>query len=895
MAAVLVLVAAWVSMPQTVGAAAASSITCRVPDAQEGASDVALASYRPINPRRVVDTRDGTGGARGKVGDGCVLRLSLADSVVPAGADAVGLSVTTIADQEGFLRVFPCRTGMPATSNVNARAGVATANMVVARPDSRDEVCIYSQRSAHVVVDLVGWWSPGPNRFASVETTRVYDTRELPGGARLPAGSVRNVQVGGGPIPLDAAAAVINFTVTDATRYGWALVYPCGQPKPLASTINFLPGESRAVAAIVGLGGSPPGQLCVTANVDIHFIVDVAGYYGPAPAFGPSPMLHPAAGERIADSRLGIGGWTTKFAAGETRRLDPVALSPLADRASAVILNVVAVNAELDGYLRVSSCDGSVPISSAVNYEDASPVSNLVAVDLTQRRDVCVFAQRATDVVVDLFGVVAAPAGSLVERLGPVGIDAWPDFHVDGSDYGVVCSAGVNRFDLEVVPLPSTRLTIDGVEKTAGLHRVSVVEDELTTVRLRRGGEVVAYHFRCLPEDFPVLEVVRPGAPAAGWYLTQFGQGNAPSGPYLVILDEFGAPVWYKRGETSLIAAARRDDGTIGANNAGQYYGTTGDDVARRTYALDGSLLEVRRPPDPVAYPADHHDFVDLAGGGGAFLSYPIRSGVDLTAIGLGAAEHVLDGAIVEIDGSGAETWRWNSADHFLEQESTFPVRWNRTFPVEGEVDLVHPNSLDVAGDGSGDYIVSARHFDAAFRVNRHADGTHADGDVEWVLGGTLPTGVPPQGTPDAPRLQIIGDPYGGPLRPHDARLRGNVLTIFDNRTSNGSGEPARAVAYRIDPVAMTATMLWQIERGDGGASPAQGSARVTPDGSVLVSWGTQQPVFEEFTRSGRRLMSIRELPTGISYRIVKYAPAAFDRAQLRNLAGGDLGVPTPP
>ncbi len=92
----------------------------------------------------------------------------------------------------------------------------------------------------------------------------------------------------------------------------------------------------------------------------------------------------------------------------------------------------------------------------------------------------------------------------------------------------------------------------------------------------------------------------------------------------------------------------------------------------------------------------------------------------------------------------------------------------------------------------------------------------------------------------------------------------------------------------------MTATMLWQVVRGDGQASPAQGSARVTPDGSVLISWGQLRPVFEEFSVAGTRLMSITHVPNGTSYRIIKYAPDAFDAAILRSAAGGDLAVETP-
>ena len=109
----------------------------------------------------------------------------------------------------------------------------------------------------------------------------------------------------------------------------------------------------------------------------------------------------------------------------------------------------------------------------------------------------------------------------------------------------------------------------------------------------------------------------------------------------------------------------------------------------------------------------------------------------------------------------------------------------------------------------------------------------------------------------------------------HDARLAGDVLTMFDNRS--GTGQPARAVAYRIDEAADTATMLWEIREPQGRTSPSIGSTRITPDGSILITWGNLQPMFEEYSASGTRLMSITQVPFGNSYRIVKYPTADFD------------------
>ena len=170
------------------------------------------------------------------------------------------------------------------------------------------------------------------------------------------------------------------------------------------------------------------------------------------------------------------------------------------------------------------------------------------------------------------------------------------------------------------------------------------------------------------------------------------------------------------------------------------------------------------------------------------------------------------------------------------------------------------------------------------FRVDR------ATGDVEWVLGGMQDLLVRSQ------RVDVVNDPLGGILRPHDARLDGNLLTIFDNRTD--TTQPGRAVTYELNAGATTATLVRQIRQPDGLPSPAQGSHRVAEDGSALISWGRLIPNFQEYDAFNELMLSItqldpsNDLPDGFAYRIVKEPSASFDRTELRAAAGGDAQAP---
>jgi hypothetical protein len=120
--------------------------------------------------------------------------------------------------------------------------------------------------------------------FHTVTPCRVFDTRGPAGpwGApRLGAGSERMFTVGGRcGIPATARAVSVNVTVTEPTDFGFLVLFPGGGPPPLASAINFRPGQTRANNAVVTLG--PAGGLVVRtgmASGGVHVILDVSGYF----------------------------------------------------------------------------------------------------------------------------------------------------------------------------------------------------------------------------------------------------------------------------------------------------------------------------------------------------------------------------------------------------------------------------------------------------------------------------------------------------------------------------------------------------------------------------------------------------------------------------------------
>jgi hypothetical protein len=82
---------------------------------------------------------------------------------------------------------------------------------------------------------------------------RVADTRDPAGpygGPALSAGAIRNFAMAGRcGIPAEADAVALNVIVTQPTAPGFLTLYPAGVSPPLASTINYGPGQTRATSS----------------------------------------------------------------------------------------------------------------------------------------------------------------------------------------------------------------------------------------------------------------------------------------------------------------------------------------------------------------------------------------------------------------------------------------------------------------------------------------------------------------------------------------------------------------------------------------------------------------------------------------------------------------------
>ena len=418
------------------------------------------------------------------------------------------------------------------------------------------------------------------------------------------------------------------------------------------------------------------------------------------------------------------------------------------------MLNFVSTDAAGAGFLTAYPCGGTVPNVSTLNYVAGEAATNLATIELGVDRRVCIVSSVPTNVIVDVFAVMAAPSGSPLERLS-FDKPAWPPFNPAATDYVIECGAGAGSanvaMSVDLLPFTTATLSVAGGAATpvgTGTVTFPLRTDQPVVLSTTRQGVAQSYHFRCVPTDFPRLEVLRPGNPSPGWYLTTSGFASpnlALNGPYVMILDHYGAPVWYKKTPTAAMMDAKKlSDGRLAFTPS---YGPFGIDPDQGYWLtnLQGTGTVKHQTITPLL--TDHHDYVELPGipNGRAQISYPIKSGVNLFGMPVERTRtRLADGVIQEI--GGVTPWTWTMSDHFNPAQSTFPLNFDQSqtsdrlefpdFPMPGTCST----SMRSTVQSDGDYVVTARHMDGVFRVD------HATKNVEWTLG-----------TPPARNLQPAG------------------------------------------------------------------------------------------------------------------------------------------
>ncbi|CEL92430.1 unnamed protein product [Vitrella brassicaformis CCMP3155] len=361
--------------------------------------------------------------------------------------------------------------------------------------------------------------------------------------------------------------------------------------------------------------------------------------------------------------------------------------------------------------------------------------------------------------------------------------------------------------------------------------------------------------WKTIPGDLPLIDVKH--GPAQGLskgfiFSSNMRYPEDQWGAYLIISDDVGQPVWFKRVW---------DDGYIWSlidlkvQRNGNF---TYHDTNASTYVEMGHDYEICKRYFPGhGYFANAHDFQVNEKGHSLMIVYQTE-GMDVKAMGIPEGQEdaqVIGGIIQEIDTSGNVIFEWRMWDHLPEAMHKTVGLGQKSSKV---ADPIHINAIDWTTDGH--ITASLRHFDQVIKINR------LTGDIIWRLGG-----------PGNEFTWVDEDrPFS---HQHDVRLHEDShLTVYSNDNLHDWPPPrySRAVEYWLDEPDRLIKKVREYRSPENYYGMATGSMQRFTNGNLGICWGgvgrpEKLPFYTEVSPTGERLLELEFTAQENSYRALRY------------------------
>jgi hypothetical protein len=246
----------------------------------------ALAFYT-LTPCRVIDTRNPDGDLGGPYLQGHQERdfpvLEATACNIPSSAQAYSMNFAVVPKQAlGYLSVWPTGQSRPVVSTLNDLTGTIVANAAIVPAGTAGDIAVYPSNDTDLVVDIDGYFAPPGTGGLSLYTfspCRVLDTRTVGNGQPFSGTLSPPVSVAGGPCAISwAQAYVFNASVVPQGPLGYLTLWPDGQQRPLASTLNAMDGMITSNMAIVP---SSNGSIDAYASGITQLVLDISSYFAP--------------------------------------------------------------------------------------------------------------------------------------------------------------------------------------------------------------------------------------------------------------------------------------------------------------------------------------------------------------------------------------------------------------------------------------------------------------------------------------------------------------------------------------------------------------------------------------------------------------------------------------
>ncbi|MEU7663721.1 S53 family peptidase [Streptomyces lincolnensis] len=380
--------------------------------APRGTAATGASTFHPLAaPRRVLDTRNGTGWGLSShpttkplvAGGTAPVRIEGVAGIPGSGVTAVVLNLTvTGTTGSGSLTAWADGTTKPSTSALNwTGTGQTLAASTTVEVAGDGVVDLATNSATHLIADVQGYYTSDStgSGYSALKPARLLDTRDATGISTTGKITDRAVSLkvrGRGGVPSEATSVVLNLTATQTVGSGYLEAYPEGATRPTASDVNWsATGTTVPNLAVVPIGGD--GNVSVFVRGTSHVIADVSGYFSPAGA-----TFRTVPPQRLLDTRR-----TTALGSGATLALPVAGAGSIAADVKAVVLTVTVTGTTGTGYLTAWADGTGRPTASNLNWVKGRTISNQVMVPVGSDGKVDFYTNSTTQVIADVTGYIS--------------------------------------------------------------------------------------------------------------------------------------------------------------------------------------------------------------------------------------------------------------------------------------------------------------------------------------------------------------------------------------------------------------------------------------------------------------------------------------------------------
>lgn len=377
-------------------------------------------TLHPVDAKRVLDTRHGTGGRLGPLGPGQTVTLAVGGVGGTPATNVAGVVLNVTATQptaNGYLTVYPADRARAVVSSLNFRPGQTRANLVTVPVSADGKVKITnSAGSTQVIADLLGFYTSSSalaaslgegSQFQPLAPRRIFDSRAY---QPLHPHEVLKLDVDWFHPEYNAAVTgvVVNITATAPDQPGHLTAWDGVGKVPATSTLNFAARETVPNLAVVrvskGANGVPMIAIANSSGANVHVLVDLVGLY--EQSGGTGLRYRGVSPRRIVDTRTGLGGVSPALPPQGTRSFTTPSTTITEDTV-AIIGNLTAVRPTASTYLTAWQAGTSRPDTSTLNADTGTTVANAVIAPLGDGARFNLYNNRgSTPTLVDVMGTM---------------------------------------------------------------------------------------------------------------------------------------------------------------------------------------------------------------------------------------------------------------------------------------------------------------------------------------------------------------------------------------------------------------------------------------------------------------------------------------------------------